>query len=183
MNRLRIWKRRISWDLRSALVNPLVVFSVSIGILCVSIHEKGVLYVLPLAVLAVNSLLSFAFWTVRLSPVFGSRRPSLVRMVGVGAAAVGWGGLLTLIVLSFWIVSGGGAATGKPGFSPDGKFWIFWSWAMVEGIHHYIYKLTFGRWDTLQHVIENADWRHAGKPLGGAVGVQLRKLGRRAGGL
>jgi hypothetical protein len=61
-------------------------------------------------------------------------------------------------------------------FRWDIKFLIFWGWAMLEIIHHHYYKLTFGTRDTLQYVLENCSWSDIRKPIGGAIGIQLKKV-------
>jgi hypothetical protein len=176
---LRACRHNASWNIRSALINPLVVFCVSAAIIGISIGEKGLLFIVPLVVLAANSMAVFVFWCLRLSQAGGHRQSSGVLVVGYAAYVVGCAGLLALIALLLATLSNAPATEETPQFRPDLKFWIFWGWAMIEGIHHYIYKLKFGRRDTLQHIIEGRGWSHAGGPVGGAIGIQLRKLRRR----
>jgi hypothetical protein len=56
------------------------------------------------------------------------------------------------------------------------RYWIFTFWAVLEGLQHFIYKLSFGRRDTLGYVLTQG-WTKSWKiPLGGAIGIQLRRL-------
>jgi len=61
-------------------------------------------------------------------------------------------------------------------YTTDSKYWIFYGWAFVEGVHHYLYKLSFGKKDTLKYVVESRNLIHINRPLGGAIGIQLKKL-------
>jgi hypothetical protein len=58
------------------------------------------------------------------------------------------------------------------------RYWVFTAWAIIEGLQHFLYKLSFGQRDTLGYVLSQGwatTWRI---PLGGAIGVQLRRLRR-----
>ena len=172
-------KRCPSWNIRSGLIHPLVVFLVSVLIIWVNLARgKELLYIFPLGVLAVLSLSAFVFWLFRLLWIRNNRKASLL-VVGLATYTVGGLSLSALIVvlvagvldtLPFRILT--------PDFTPDRNYRIFVAWAFLEGIHHYLYKLSYCRSDTLAYVITTRNWSYAAKPLGGAIGVQLRRLRR-----
>jgi hypothetical protein len=74
---------------------------------------------------------------------------------------------------------GSGVRGWQYNFLTDLKYWIFTGWAFFEGTHSYLYKLSFGKRDSLQYIVETLSFGHLFRPLGGAVGVELRKLKRR----
>ena len=169
-----------SWNLYSTIFNPLIVLAVSIMLIIVNSDSKSPLYLFPLTFLAANSLTCAVFWAIRLT--MHRRRswyPSLFA-VGYAARVLGWLGFLTLIALALGILLRQTSRVGQFPLGLDWKFWIFWGWAVLEAVHHHIYKLTFGSRDTLQYVVEGSNWNRIRKPIGGAIGIQLRKLRRRS---
>jgi hypothetical protein len=173
-------KRYDSWNARSGLTFPPVVFLASGAILWVNLARgKELQYVLPLGVLAVLSLSAFVFWCFRLLWT-GKDREALFLVVGYASYAVGALSLFALIVVSLvGVLNTMPVGIRSLDFAPDLKYWVFLGWAFLEGIHHYLYKLLFGRSDTLAHVVRTRNWSYVGKPLGGAIGIQLKRLRRR----
>jgi hypothetical protein len=171
-------KPSASWNLYSTFVNPLIVFAVSILLIVVKSENRSLLYLLPLAFLAANSLICAIFWAIRLSRC---RRPWFPILLAVGYVAriLGWFGFLALIALALSILLRQPWWRREFPLGTDWKFWIFWTWAFLEAIHHHFYKLTFGSHDTLQNIVEGRKWNRLREPLGGAIGIQLRKLRQR----
>ena len=180
MTSRNVLKRCASWNVWSGLTYPPVVFLASVSIIWVNLARgKELWYIFPLGVLAVISLSAFVFWCFRLLWTRSDRETSLL-FVGYASYAIGGLSLFALIVVSLAGVSETTPlGIWAPDFAPDRKYWVFLSWALLEGMHHYLYKLSFGRSDTLSHLVRTRKWSYAGKPLGGAIGVQLRKLRRR----
>lgn len=101
-----------------------------------------------------------------------------VIFTGLLAAGFGYIGLLTLTVAL-------GVICLKPDLLQDFRlevdalFYILCAWAILEFIHHHVYKLTYGRYDTLEYIIRSGRWQNVKAPLGGAIGVQFRKISLR----
>jgi hypothetical protein len=167
-----------SWNLYSAFVNPLVVLAVSILLITTKSDSKSLPYLFPLVFLATNSLLCAVFWALRLShrryrPGYG-----ILLVIGYIGRALGWIGILTLTALALGIVLSHNSWSGRLAGELDWKFWAFWGWAILEAVHHHVYKLQFGARDTLQYIVAGRNWSRAREPLGGAIGIHMRKLKR-----
>jgi len=172
-----ILAHRVPWNVTSAIVNPLATFFASIVILHLSVSRgQTLIAILPIAVLATTSLAALAFWLIRLAGS-AATRARLILAVGTVTHVVGLVAFLCLLV-GVGIAAVGPANLGMPLHAPAAgyKYWIFVLWASLESTQHFLYKLSFGKRDTLAYVIQRGNsgaWR---LPLGGAIGVELRKL-------
>lgn len=154
---------------------PLVVFCSCIFLFFLNLSRQNWMYLVPVAVLGINSASTFVFWTLRLRVLRRDRRRSLLavgyiaQMMGV----LGFGTLLTVpaivLVAPHWL------ARFNDGLSV--VFWLMWGFALVELVHSHLYKLTYGRY-TLEHVVVQHRWNEWEKPLGGAIGQQIQKIRR-----
>jgi hypothetical protein len=169
----------VTWNARSTLINPVVVFAVSVLLMYTKHQEESALYLTPIGFLAINSVACFSFWALRLARNRSGLRRSCAFAVGYASRFIGWLGFLALLALLLGAILGRTVERSELSMDTDPKFWIFWGWAMFEAVHHHIYKLTFGFRDTLQYVVEGGNWNQLARPLGGAIGVQLRRLRRR----
>jgi len=137
-------------------------------------QSKGY-YILPLFILVINAIICFIFWYIRLKRKISESWLEIVLRIGTFAQFIGFIGLLALLLYLLGILAQL-IFNDDQYIRSDYKFWIFWSWAILEIIHHHYYKLIFRGNDTLQSVIENGRWDDFHKPLGGAIGIQLRKV-------
>ena len=161
------------------MIAQLVVLTICVGLIIVNgLNKSNVARLLPLAIVAINAIVCLLFWIVRLNALKSSSTKKQVVLVGFIAMGIGYVGLLTLIVVLSTLNL-------KPsllqGFYSrfDPLFYILCAWAMLELIHHHVYKLIYGEHDTLEYLIKSGHWRNIRAPLGGAIGVQVRKMGLR----
>lgn len=169
---------RIPWNVYSAILNPLVTLLASTLILYLHVsREMTLISLLPLVVLAVGSLGALIFWCCRL--LMGSvARTVLLLRIGALVHAVGIAAFAFLVLVTCIGIMGP-TVMGVPLQIPTGsKHWVFVIWASLESSQHYLYKLSFGRVDTLGHVIRQGGMEAWRLPRGGAIGIQLRKLRR-----
>ena len=175
----RLLARGRNGNIISAVVNPLVTLLASILILYVQISRGfSPLGMLPVAVLAVTSLGALAFWSMRLGLEPTAHRDLLIALAtGIHALGIA---AFAVVVFSIPVVVLGPRSLGIPLSAPSNSshHWILVAWAAIETVQHFVYKLSFGRRDTLAYILcsrAQADWR---RPLGGSVGLQVRKLRR-----
>ena len=130
---------------------------------------------LPATLVAVNAVACLLFWIVRLNALNGSTAPLRPRLIGYWAMGIGY---VELLILGVTLT---GVAIQPEAFSrsTDPLFYVLCVWAMLELIHHHVYKLVYGKHDTLAYLIRSGHWHRATTPLGGAIGVQVRKIGSR----
>jgi signal transduction histidine kinase len=143
-------------------------------------------YKLAIALWVLLSSLILSFWTIYLLswafPAFARtimpfRMPVLKAIYRLGQATT----LLILLIGAVRLLPG--VWTEEEFFHlPDGSlFWIMQSIAISQGLHHFFYKFTSGspsRLDGLLDQIERGkpiDWQY---PVGGSIGVELRRLRR-----
>ena len=176
---MRFKGRLIPDSARDGMIAQLVVFTICVGLIIVNgLNKSNVARLLPLAIVAVNAIVCLSFWIVRLNALRSNSLEKQVIFVGFLAMGVGYVGLLTLIVVLSTLNL-------KPsllqGFYSrfDPLFYILCAWAILELVHHHVYKLIYGKYDTLEYLIRSGHWRNVKAPLGGAIGVQVRKMGLR----
>jgi hypothetical protein len=157
------------------MVNPVVVLAVATLVIALNGQRKNSLYLLPLVVLGGNSISCLVFWALRLMRQRAGSWFIAVLTAGYLSQIFGYIALIALIVV-IGIVVIQPTHSGTLGLRADPKFWVLWCWATLEILHHHVYKLILGSHDTLQYVLENGRLSEARRPLGGAIGVQLRKL-------
>ncbi|MBC8426576.1 hypothetical protein H8E07_20870 [bacterium] len=167
-----------SWNLSSTRINPTVVGLVCATLAVLNGLEQKWHYVLPLALLAINAGLALAFWSWRLKKRRGRRWRTVAVSLGLVSRAAAVTSLVTLVAALVVVAASPDRARAYAD-GLDAKFWVLWSWAVLEAVHGHVYKLKFGRRNTLEDVLSNRRWREAGAPLGGAIGEQLRKLRHR----
>lgn len=168
-------RRRVSWNIHSAILNPLVTFLASTLILLLRVSRgRDMASAVPLAALALGSLCALVFWCSRLLKGSHRERTSVIRMGDV-IHAIGIVTFLSLIVATIVKIVGL-AHLGVLSLPAGPRYWLFTIWAILEGLQHFLYKLSFGRRDTLGYVLTQG-WAKSWKiPLGGAIGIQLRRL-------
>ena len=159
------------------MIAQLVVFTICIGLIIVNgLNKNNVARLFPLVIVAVNAIVCLSFWIVRLNTLRNGLFGKQAAFVGLLAIGIGHVGLLTLITALC-------ALNLKPSLFQsfhlrfDPLFYIFCAWAILELVHHHVYKLIYGKYDTLEYLIRSGHWRNIKAPLGGAIGVQVRKMG------
>jgi len=167
-----------SWNLSSTRINPAVVFLVCATLAVLNGLQLRWAYVLPLALLAVNAGFTFAFWSWRLKKRRGERWRSVTLSLGLASRIAAFANLVILVAAIAVVAAPPDWARAHID-GLDTKFWLLWSWAVLEAVHGHVYKLKFGGRNTLEDVLTDRRWSEAGAPLGGAIGGQLRKLRRR----
>lgn len=158
-------------------MNPLATLLASTVILMLTVSRgAAVLAILPVAVLATGSLCALVFWWIRLAGS-AARRAPLILAVGAVTRTLGFAAFVCLLI-GVGVVVVGPMPLGLPLQAPaaGGKYWIFVIWASLECTQHFLYKLSFGQRDTLGHLLRRGNVRDWRLPLGGAIGVHLRKL-------
>jgi hypothetical protein len=134
----------------------------------------------PLVMFLVLSAGIVAFWTLRLWGA-GSRVGRRL-LLGPGVWLFRAGQLCTLLLLAYMIAKL--TVDGMPGSRAWGEPWTSGEWALYavaasQGIQHCLFKFTSaspaGRngWFELLEQGQAKDWR---SPLGGSIGVELRRL-------
>ncbi|MCK5131002.1 MAG: hypothetical protein KAR40_02490 [Candidatus Sabulitectum sp.] len=170
----------VSWDLASGIVAPAVVVGISVMVLLPRALARGEsLYALPLVLLIVIAATALMFWLIRLSFVNsqGSKRPLM--KLGLLLYSIGLTSTIGLLVIT----------TGKllnhvlrlhPLFhyETDTVYWIISVWTLLEGTHHYAYKLMYGRRDALAGMLMDGGLIDLRRPIGGAIGIQLLRMRR-----
>ncbi len=167
-------KTPLPWN-TYAQTYPLIVFCSCVFIFGVQFSRQNWLHLVPITVLGISSGAAFVFWTFRLRDPQKERR---LRLLGIGHVAqiLGALGLLTLLaLLAVILVAPDWFARFQDGLS--GAFWLIWGFALFEGVHNHVYKLTYGRY-TLERVVVEQRWDECAKPLGGAIGQQIQKIRR-----
>ena len=157
----------------------LIVLAICVGLIVVNGSDKGnVARLFPLVIVAINAIVCLLFWIVRLNPLRNGLFGKQAAFVGLLAIGIGHVGLFTLVIALC-------ALNLKPslfqGFHLrfDPLFYILCAWAILELVHHHVYKLIYGKYDSLEYLIQSGHWRNIEAPLGGAIGVQVRKMGLR----
>jgi hypothetical protein len=170
-----VLRRRVSWNIYSAILNPLVTFLASTLILLLRVSRgRDIASVVPLAALVLGSLCALVFWCSRLLKGSHRERASVIR-IGVVIHAIGIATFLSLILATIVKIVGL-VNLGLFSLPASPRYWIFTIWAILEGLQHFTYKLSFGRKDTLGYVLSQ-EWTKTWRiPLGGAIGIQLRRL-------
>ncbi len=159
------------WN-KYAQTYPLIVFCACVFLFFVQTSRQNWIYLAPVTILGINSLLVFVFWTLRLNtPQADSKRALSVGYMAQIAGITGFAALFTLPVIIL---------TAPQWFErfTDGisaVFWVLWVFAVVELIHNNLYKLMYGKY-TLERIIVENRWSDFAEPYGGAIGRQIRKL-------
>ncbi len=168
--------RLIPNSARDGIRAQLTVFAICVGLIIANeSSESNAARLFPLIIVAINAIVCLGFWIVRLNTLRGSVLRSQVALAGFLAMGIGYVGLLSLIAaLGILIVK----PIGFQNFylSVDPLFYILCGWAVLELIHHHVYKLIYGKHDTLEYIIRSGHWQSIKAPLGGAIGVQVRKI-------
>ncbi len=164
------------WNVFSAILYPLVTLLASILIIIVAVSRSMHLITLvPLLVLSIGSMGAFVFWCFRLL-MKSLNRKALLLWVGTIVCAVGVTAFAFLVLITFiYLLSPEKLRTT---LFTGSKYWLFFIWASVESSQHYLYKLSFGKRDTLGYLLRQGSMDSWRLPLGGAIGIQLRKLRR-----
>ena len=168
--------RLIPNSARSGIIAQIVVLAICMGLIISNrLNDGNAGRLLPLAIVGLNAVFCFFFWKVRLKNLRSGSRGKLVVTVGFLAMGTAYTGLLLLVIL---LVS----LSLKPdllrelGVNAEPGLYLLCVWAILEIIHHHISKLLYGKRDTLEYIIRAGHWQDLRAPLGGAIGVQIRKL-------
>ncbi len=167
--------KRESWNRRSARWNPFFVSLVCAALIVLNYRRERWLYIFPLVVLGSHATSAFVFWMIRLSKTRSEAWRKAVISFGVVSQVFGFAGLASLVVMLIDLIIMPGRLSERFG-EPDGKFWVLWAWTAIEIIHAHVYKITFGKRDTLEYVLRERCWADAAWPLGGAIGRQISKV-------
>jgi hypothetical protein len=135
---------------------------------------------LPIWIILVNALFCSAFWIIRtkVRPAKYSRRTMgvvalLSSLMGASGSIIIASVLVVLFVQPKWFRE----------TTPVIQIQVvgFWILAGLELIHNHAYKLTSGKRDTLSYVLSTGNWSALGRPLTGAIGIQIKKIRKRQG--
>lgn len=159
---------------RDGMRAQLIVFAICV-IIANKSSESNAARLFPLMIVAINAIVCLLFWIVRLNTLKGSVRTRHVVLAGFLAMGIGYVGLLSLIA-AFGILILKPIEFQNFYLTVDPLFYILCGWAVLELIHHHVYKLIYGKHDTLEYIIRSGHWQSIKAPLGGAVGVQVRKI-------
>ena len=98
-----------------------------------------------------------------------------IKTIGIIASWVGYSGLFILVSTIFMMTTKTDLLV-----EFDNKlsltFIFFLTWGFFELIHHHVYKLFYGKYDTLEYIVKSGNWTDSKKPIGGAIGIQVKKL-------
>ena len=61
-------------------------------------------------------------------------------------------------------------------YKTDKIYWLISIWALIELIHHFFYKLIHDKKHSLIEIINEERYKDLTLPLGGAIGIALKKL-------
>ncbi len=162
----------MSWN-KYAQTYPLVVFFSCTFLFRLQMSRQNWMHLVPITVLGINSGLAFIFWTIRLKAPGREKRLPLLAAGYISRAAGGAGLLALLAAPAVFLIAPHWLARSSDGLSVG--FWMMWGFALTELVHNHLYKLTFGR-NTLERIIVGHRWNEISKPLGGAIGQQIRKI-------
>jgi len=172
--------RSVSWDLASGIVAPAVVVGISAIVLLPRALARGdSLYALPLVLLIVVEATALMFWLIRLSLLHSQGSKRLVLKLGFLLYSIG----LTFTIGMMVITAGKLLNHVLPlhplfDYDTDKVYWIISIWALLEGIHHYCYKLMYGRRNALADMLMDGGSVDLRRPIGGAIGIQLLRMRR-----
>ena len=177
LNVIMRW-RSVSWDLASGIVAPAVVVGISVIVLLPrALARSEALYALPFVLLVAIAATALMFWLIRLSLLHSPALKRLVLKLGfllycigltctIGLMALTTGKLLTHFLPLHPLFD----------YGTDKVYWIISVWTLLEGIHHYFYKLTYGRRDALADMVMDGGSIDLRRPTGGAIGIQLLRM-------
>ncbi len=158
------------WN-KYAQTYPLVVFFSCTFLFRLQMSRQNWMHLVPITVLGINSGLAFIFWTIRLKA--RGERSDYHCLLRIHKPRSWWcrapgfaGSTGCFLIAPHWL------ARSSDGLSVG--FWMMWGFALTELVHNHLYKLTFGR-NTLERIIVGHRWNEISKPLGGAIGQQIRK--------
>lgn len=119
------------------------------------------------------------FWTLYLWGV-GSRTIKHI-LLRYGSFLYRVGQLCTILLLVFSGIEVASRIVFNAGVLGEPVAWFFWGVIAAQGVQHYLYKMTSsspGGKDGLVEMIEGKQPINWYKPLGGSIGVELRRLNR-----
>jgi hypothetical protein len=119
------------------------------------------------------------FWTLYLWGV-GSRTIKHI-LLRYGSFLYRAGQLCTILLLVFSGIEVASRIVFNAGVLGEPVTWFFWGVIAAQGVQHYLYKMTSsspGGKDGLFEMIEGKQPINWYKPLGGSIGVELRRLNR-----
>ncbi|GAB4376139.1 MAG: hypothetical protein Kow0042_22110 [Calditrichia bacterium] len=159
--------KNLNWNTYSAIGTPVLIAIIGISILLPEANSKGGgFYTLPIYFLLIITLCALLFWALR---ILSLKKRSLSRLtfyIGMFSFTMGLYATILLILLSLCKPFLPDQLLAPPSEYPgDLPYWLISLWALIEGIHHYVYRLLYAH--------RNA--HH----LGSAIGRPVLKLKRR----
>ena len=156
--------KKLNWNVYSAIVAPPLIIIVCFTILLPNANTKSEgFYSLPIYLLIIIASSSLLFWIFKISFMKKKQMKKLTLYIGFLSFTIGLSATILLVFLSlFKLFFPTTLLSTKFEYQTDFTYWLVSLWSIIEGIHHYIYRLLYTN-NTSQN-------------FGGAIGIQLHKL-------
>ncbi len=156
--------KKLNWNVYSAIVAPFLIIIVCFFILLPNASKKGEgFYSLPIYLLIIIASSSLLFWIFRISFMKNKQIKKVTLYIGFLSFIIGFSATIFLLFLSllklFFPIT---LLSTKFEYQTDFTYWLVSLWSIIEGIHHYIYRLLYTN--------------KTSKNFGGAIGIQIYKL-------
>lgn len=152
----------LKWNAYSGIIAPFLIIIVSFAILLPNTKYTG-LYTTPFYILIIITSSSLLFWIFRFASIYQNKLKKHTLVIGYISFSVGLiSGMLLLVITIYKLFFSDLFLIKQFNYPTDYVYWLITFWALVEGVHHYIFPLLYVR--------------EKSKKYSGAIGIQLQKL-------